>query len=401
MAERRAARFRIRFYERSDVVVPCEGERHKVRLAGGLRFLARARCPKCRAAVDPTRLRRLRAYAVNLRAPASGHPVDATLWVLTAVALVGSVLTAVLFWRLADRWWPVTMLLFGPRWVLLAPIPLLMLAAAIRDRALLLPLAVASIMILGPVMGFRTGWRRILPAADSGHPVTVATFNVRSGDQLTVGPLELLRLWGAEVAVFQECGFRFAQEIRGLEGWHAWAGQTQCLLSGLPLLETRVMPRDVIERAGGSGLVVSHRLQGPDGPFWLTNVHLDTPRSGINLVRRGSLIQGKSVIERELFLREIEHRQARAFALEAEGPHIVLGDFNTPPESRIYRSEWRGWTNAFSAVGFGLGGTRLNGWIRARIDHVVADAEWDVLDARLGEDVGSDHLPMIATVRRR
>jgi endonuclease/exonuclease/phosphatase (EEP) superfamily protein YafD len=79
----------------------------------------------------------------------------------------------------------------------------------------------------------------------------------------------------------------------------------------------------------------------------------------------------------------------------------VLGDFNTPAESRIHRSEWRGWTNAFSVAGFGLGGTRLNGWFRVRIDHVMVDDSWEVLDARLGEDVGSDHLPMLATIGRR
>jgi endonuclease/exonuclease/phosphatase family metal-dependent hydrolase len=172
-------------------------------------------------------------------------------------------------------------------------------------------------------------------------------------------------------------------------------------VSGLPLLETRVMDREVIERAGGSGLVVSHQLQGRDGPFWITNVHLDTPRAGLNLIRRGSVIEGIRVIRRDSFIREIEHRQARAFALEERGPHIVLGDFNTPTESRIYRGEWRGWTNAFSVAGFGLGGTRLNGWIRARIDHVLVDDAWEVVDARPGEDVGSDHLPMIANVRRR
>jgi endonuclease/exonuclease/phosphatase (EEP) superfamily protein YafD len=52
-------------------------------------------------------------------------------------------------------------------------------------------------------------------------------------------------------------------------------------------------------------------------------------------------------------------------------------------------------------MGRGLGGTRLNGWIRARIDHVVADDSWEIVEAEVGQDVGSDHLPMIATVRPR
>jgi endonuclease/exonuclease/phosphatase family metal-dependent hydrolase len=250
-------------------------------------------------------------------------------------------------------------------------------------------------------MGFQTGWRALLSTPDPGRDITVATFNVRQGDELEAGPRELMVEWGADVAAFQECGFRFAEAIRGMEDWHTWTGQTQCLVSRFPILDTRVMPRDVIESAGGSGLVVSHQLQGRDGPFWITHVHLETPRAGINLIRRGSLLRGIDVLRRDSFLREIEHRQARAFAASRGGPHIVVGDFNTPSESRIYRSEWRGWTNAFSGAGFGLGGTRLNGWFRARIDHVVVDDGWMVVDAWLGQDVGSDHLPMVATVRRR
>jgi endonuclease/exonuclease/phosphatase (EEP) superfamily protein YafD len=106
------------------------------------------------------------------------------------------------------------------------------------------------------------------------------------------------------------------------------------------------------------------------------------------------------LLRRDSFLRQVEHRQARAFAGSFLGPRIVAGDFNAPVESRIYRDEWEGWTNAFSAAGFGLGSTRLNGWIRARIDHVLVDDEWKVVDAQPGRDVGSDHRPMIVRLRR-
>ncbi len=384
-----------------DIVVTCEGEGHKVRLAGGVRFFARARCPRCHAPVDPTRGRRLLRLITNLRVPAGANALDVGLWTLTVVAFIASVVTAVLFQRWADRWWLATMLLFGPRWVLLLPIPLLMLVAAIRDRALLVPLGISAWLILGPVMGFQTGWRALLTTPEPGRDLTVATFNIRGGNELALGPRELMVEWGADVAAFQECGFRFAEAIRGMEDWHTWTGQTQCLVSRFPVLDTRLMPRDVIESAGGSGLVASHLLDGDEGPFWLTHVHLETPRAGLSLIRRGSLWQGIDVVRRDSFLREVEHRQARGFAAGQDGPHIVVGDFNTPPESRIYRTQWDGWTNAFSRIGFGMGGTRLNGWIRARIDHVLVDDAWKVVDARLGEDVGSDHLPMIATVRRR
>ena len=174
-----------------------------------------------------------------------------------------------------------------------------------------------------------------------------------------------------------------------------------CLLSRFPILQTRIMPAEVLQRAGGSGVVIAHLLDGYEGPFWLTNVHLGTPRAGLERIRRGSVLEGVRLLRRDSFLREIEHRQAAGFADDLSGPRIVMGDFNAPPESRIYRSEWDGWTNAFSRVGFGIGGTRLSGWIRARIDHVLVDDSWRVVDARLGRDAGSDHVAMVATVRRR
>ena len=77
-----------------------------------------------------------------------------------------------------------------------------------------------------------------------------------------------------------------------------------------------------------------------------------------------------------------------------------MGDFNTPAESTSYREVWSDWQNSFSLLGHGLGGTRLNGWIRTRIDHILVDDDWIVVGAELGRDVGSDHRPILATLRR-
>jgi endonuclease/exonuclease/phosphatase (EEP) superfamily protein YafD len=114
----------------------------------------------------------------------------------------------------------------------------------------------------------------------------------------------------------------------------------------------------------------------------------------------GRIRQGIELLARDSFLREIEHRRAFGYA-STPGPHVVVGDFNTPPESRIYRERWEGWTNAFSVAGFGVGGTRVSGTIHARIDHVLVNDDWKVVAAWMGRDVGSDHRPMVARLRRR
>lgn len=71
-------------------------------------------------------------------------------------------------------------------------------------------------------------------------------------------------------------------------------------------------------------------------------------------------------------------------------------DFNTPVESRIFQQHRGDLADAFSEIGAGLGFTKYNGWIRIRIDHVLADRSWwRVARADVGDDFGSDHRPLI------
>jgi endonuclease/exonuclease/phosphatase (EEP) superfamily protein YafD len=39
--------------------------------------------------------------------------------------------------------------------------------------------------------------------------------------------------------------------------------------------------------------------------------------------------------------------------------------------------------------------TKYNGWIRARIDHVLTSDDWHVDRARVGPDAYSDHRPVL------
>src|SRR5437763_5736429 len=90
---------------------------------------------------------------------------------LTAVVVIAAVM-----WAIGDRTIVGTFLLFMGRWVFLLPLVLLLPAALWLRRDRLLHLALAAAIVLGPIMGFRTGWRRVLPRA-AGAPVRVVTFN--------------------------------------------------------------------------------------------------------------------------------------------------------------------------------------------------------------------------------
>lgn len=384
-----------------DVVLRCRSGAHRVRLGRGRRFWARARCPVCRTELDATRLRRVGAWAATLRRPAGTDPIRRGLWWASLAYVVGIAGAAILLWGFSDRWWPATLLLFGPRWLLALPLLALVPAAGAFDRALLVPLGVSALILAVPILGVRTGWRAPLAGAASGTDLRVVTFNAQGGEVLLRGPLTLLDAWRADIAGFQECGPALRSDLTRVVDWHWDARGSLCLASRFPIVDVQEMEREAFRRAGGSALVATWTLDVGGRRMHVTNLHLETPRAGFELIRAGRVAEGIPRIRERQALRDAELRRARTWVDGFDGPHIVLGDFNTPPESRAYRRAWRGWRNAFSEVGRGLGGTRLNGWIRVRIDHVLVDEAFVPVDARLGDDEGSDHLPMVTTVRLR
>jgi vancomycin resistance protein VanJ len=228
------------------------------------------------------------------------------------------------------------------------------------------------------------------------------TFNAGGGDAVAPNLALLLDRWRPHLVAFQECGPRLVAAVERAEGWHRHQWDGLCLLSRFPILGAEAMDRSALARIhettaiGGSGNVVRYVLAAPGGTIHLTNLHLETPRKGI---------EGLVRLDWERFganteLRGIEARLARRWADAGAGPMLVAGDFNTPVESHIYRRSWSGLKNAFSARGRGFGMTRYNGWIRARIDHVLMEEGWRAEAAEVGPDAGSDHRPLIVDLRR-
>jgi len=383
-----------------DIVIRCSGGNHPVRLAGGRRFWLAARCPVCRAPVDPRRTGRLLGWLKSLGRPASAWWLHRVVWWGSLVTFVTAVASVGLLWGLSDIWWPATILLFGPRWILLLPVALMILLAFLWDRALIPSLLLTALIVLGPVIGLRTGWRSFFTGRQDGD-LRVVSFNAGGGVDLTRTSMAMLMEWRADLAAFQECAGELSVSLREALDWHVDIRSGVCFASRFPITEVTEMEREALESAGGSGVAVTYTLDVNGSPLHVTNVHLETPRAGFELLRAGHLLEGIPRIAEKSFLRGIELRRARVWADGFDGPHIVLGDFNTPPESRPYRQVWGGWQNAFSLFGRGLGGTRRNGWIRVRIDHILANGDLKVTGAWLGEDLASDHLPIVASLRIR
>jgi vancomycin resistance protein VanJ len=288
------------------------------------------------------------AWLLLFGSPAAGDRLHRLVWAGSLAYLVAAAGAAALLWGLGDRWWPATVLLFGPRWTLLLPIAILLPAALRWDRLMLFPLVLATWLVVVPVMGFVSGWRAWLATGwDTAPELGVVTFNARGGDGLRLTAAGMLREWRADIAGFQECGGVLRRELLALsdeDGWHTDARASLCLASRFPIVAVEEMEREAFEFAGGSALVVTWTMAlNERDVVHVTNLHLETPRAGLGRIRRGRLGSGARLVTERSYLRALELERARRWTLHFAGPHLVLGDFNTPVESAAYREAWGDW----------------------------------------------------------
>jgi vancomycin resistance protein VanJ len=146
-------------------------------------------------------------------------------------------------------------------------------------------------------------------------------------------------------------------------------------------------------------MAVHYRVRAGREMVSLVNVHLETPRRGIEQFRWGGEVRG---LARNILVRDAGSRRTSQWVHQVAPDAIVAGDFNLPPESAIFRRHWGGCGNAFSERGRGFGYTRILPKWSARIDHVLTcGPSWVAVFAVVGPDLGSDHLPVIVDLRRR
>lgn len=346
------------------------------------------------------------AMSVLLAARDTMHstPLVRALAIAVSSYLVIALALWLLLWNLGDRWWPATVLLFSGRWIFLTPLVLLLPAALVFRRTLVAPLILAAAIIIGPVMGFHLGLARLLPRAPGEH-MRVVSLNADEGSSIAPQLPILILQWDADIVAIQECGQTLTEATRQMPDWHHNVVNGTCLLSRYPITKVDVMDRSALERVkqdelagiGGAGYVARYTIATPRGDISFTNLHLETPRKGLETLGDFNVWR----LRLNTHLRDVESDLARRSVNRGRGPTLVVGDFNTPVESRIFQEHWGDLTDAFSQVGFGLGMTKYNGWIRVRIDHVLSSPEWQVDRAFVGADVGSDHRPLIVDLSLR
>ena len=322
-------------------------------------------------------------------------PLDGIGWLLV-VALLAVTMVYRFF---GDRTWWGTALIYTGRWPWLLPVAALLPFALAWRRLALLPVGVAALVVVGPLMG---GTVSTAPLRPRNKPLRILTYNVEGGNVVSFRLREILADTRPDIVGLQECGLGMHAVLGALEGWAAIdTASSICFLSRYPLRAAPVlMQAQDFRAAGGSAAVSRYEVLAPIGTVTVFVLHLETPRHGVQYLLSDPS-NAPPLIDANNLLRDTESRVVRRWIDSTPAPRIVLGDFNLPVESIIWKRYWGSLDDAFGAAGNGWGYTRLNGWIRVRIDHVLLDDQLKAVGAHIGADYGSDHLPFIAEVERK
>ncbi len=298
--------------------------------------------------------------------------------------------------------WPVHAFLYSPRWVMAAPLALLLPMIAWTGAWSSLTAVAAAALALIPITGLN------LPIGSGPAAPVIAgapgTLRVLSGNVLAQHTdlqrlTDLIGRMSPDVVVFQECSAEVGQAaLKALgAGWHAESESEHFVASRYPISDFQTLRRtDVNWRILGARAT----LQTPEGPVPLASVHPMTPRDGLSALIRSPLT-GAREYARIFAEQQTESDQLAAWLAEAPPTLIVAGDFNLTVEHPVYQAHWSGLGNAFTSVGWGLGHTKFTRYHGTRIDHVLYGPAWQALQCEVGPDIGSDHRPVLVVLARR
>jgi vancomycin resistance protein VanJ len=315
-----------------------------------------------------------------------------TLLTICCGAYLASVLAGWLLLLWADQWWLATVWMFAPRWLLALPLVVLIPAALLWRRRALIALALAALLVAGPVMGFSIPWPTLLHSAPAGPHLRVLTCNMHYSHDDPPALEELIAATAPDVVALQEWQGSERSALRKAPGWHVHPGTRLFLASRHPIRAATALGHDSM---GEHASAMRYELETPLGDVHLLSVHLATARFGI-----ADTIHDNSLGPAEVSANTARRLEQSAFvyeeALHLKGPLLIVGDFNTPPESAIVSEIWRPYTDAFSAAGWGWGYTFFGSRTMVRIDHVFAGRGWFPSRCTVGPPVGSLHRPVIA-----
>lgn len=337
------------------------------------------------------------------------------LWLLrlsTFVNALGVLFVYVMIHVVSESHWIGVVLTYFPR--MLYPVPAFVLALVSWrwSRYLAIGNLFLLWLALGPIMDFRYGGLFVDGDAEKGS-LKILSCNVQAYHSDFDDVMREIASLDPDIVAFQEAGVARPPEpeyfSRGT--WYE-----------AHFAQYRVFSRFPIEMIRYPGLVMPERQwqQFPFGIFQLDiggkkvllfSLHQATPRYELSGLSLRNMSNGESAgrIEERHHFRDKETRMIREYIDDIRGdkPYIVLGDFNTPSSSSLFRPHWGDLQNAFDQCGFGYGYTANceteSHWPKglpwARVDHILGSKECRFERCITGSSNGSDHRLIMAWMK--
>ena len=293
--------------------------------------------------------------------------------------------------RFGDAWAPATFLMFGPRWVLpIVPACAFFLTLIARRRSI--PVATVALIVAGgPAMGF------VFPIPGNetdSAPMRVLTCNLHNARIEGAAIAKLVQEMNPDVAAFQESNSVRQFTNFAPPNWHVHRAAGLVLVSRYPIRKAEVLGTDSTSE---HGLVATYELETPRGLLTVFNLHFATPRDALAKVASGQA-DGWKELEENSAIRRAQSENVAAAATKVRGAVLILGDFNTPTESVVFKKAWSNFEDAFAMAGWGWGYTFRIKRTAVRIDHILL-RNGKAAHCWVGPDIGSPHRPVLADVR--
>jgi vancomycin resistance protein VanJ len=283
--------------------------------------------------------------------------------------------------------------MYGPlRYLALPPIILLLLAASINRRTAI-TLIPAVLLIVGPVAGFCIPWGSWVAGQPARPSLRVMTCNMHHA-QIPLEPIDsLLAETHPDVVALQEWRDYAAATPFAAGEWHIHRDHGLFLASRHPIRGAERFGRDSM---GEHASIARYELDTPDGLVTLFSLHLASPREGLGEAAKGDLDLGGLAANSER--RWNQSRYLASLAAATSGRVLLVGDFNTPPQSAISRQIWDQYDDAFSTSGWGWGYTFRARISAVRIDRILVGGGGRATRCWVGPDLGSPHRPVLADI---
>jgi endonuclease/exonuclease/phosphatase family metal-dependent hydrolase len=235
------------------------------------------------------------------------------------------------------------------------------------------------------VVGFHIPWRAAFSSYKPAASLRIMTYNVHGHAARADSLAKYIDEIKPDIVVLQEWAPP-CNPPTFATGWTVVTDGEMCLASRYP-----VEPCGEIENSA----TVRYIVNTPLGNINVFNAHFASPHFPLRDTILGSK-NGRADLEANIAIRTRESRLVSAAARAVDGPVIVAGDFNLPPDSPIFRDHFSDFADAFDQCGLGFGVTYFNGWTASRIDHILTTGPLTCRACWLGQNVGSPHRPLIA-----